>query len=75
MDAIIGFFSGIGDLLVSAIEFLISFVGDIVYIAKLTGKAVTAIPGLFGLLPAPCVAVLGSIFAVVVIYKILGREG
>lgn len=75
MDAIIGFFSGIGDLLSGAFEFLIGIINDLVYIVRLTGRAVSAIPGLFRLLPSACVSVLVTIFAVVVIYKILGREG
>lgn len=75
MDAIIKFFTGIGDLFVGAFEFLIGICADIVYIAKLTARAVAAIPSFFAWLPAPVVALLGTIFAVVVVYKILGREG
>lgn len=75
MDAILGFFSGIGDMLVGAFEFLIGILRDLVSIVRLTGKAVSGIPRLFSLLPPECVALLVTIFAVVVIYKILGREG
>lgn len=75
MDAIIGFFSGIAGLISSAVEFLIGVLGDLVYLVKLTGKAVLAIPSYFSWLPAPILALLTTIFAVVVLYKILGREG
>lgn len=75
MDAIIGFFSGVADMLVGAYEFLIGILRDLVYIVRLTGKAVLAIPRLFSFLPPSCVALLVTIFGVVVIYKILGREG
>lgn len=75
MSAIIDFFTGIADLLTGAIDFLIGFIADIVYIVQLTGKAITAIPSFFMWLPSPVVAMLLTIFGVVVIYKILGREG
>lgn len=75
MNAILEFFAGIADLLVGAIDFLIGLIGDIVYLVQLTGKAVSSIPGFFQWLPAPVVALLVTIFGVVVIYKILGREG
>lgn len=75
MDAILEFFGGIADLLVGVIDFFIGFLGDIVYLVQITGKAVSAIPGFFQWLPAPAVALLVTIFGVVVIYKILGREG
>lgn len=75
MGAIIDFFTGIADLAIGAFEFLIGTIRDIVYIAQLTGKAIAAIPGYLTLLPAPVVALLMTIFAIVVIYKILGREG
>lgn len=75
MDAILEFFTGVADLLMGAIDFLVGVIGDIVYIAQLTAKAVTSIPNFFQWLPAPVVALVVTIFAVVVIYKILGREG
>lgn len=75
MDAILGFFSGVADLAVGAFDFLLGIIRDLVYIVQLTAKAVTAIPGLFRLLPPSCVSLLVVIFGVVVIYKILGREG
>lgn len=75
MDAIIGFFSAIGDFIVGGFDFLLGIIRDLVYIVKLTGKAVGAIPRLFSFLPPAAVALLVTIFGVVVIYKILGREG
>lgn len=75
MDVIIGFFRGIADVLVGAVDFLIGILTDLVYVVRLTGRAVSAIPNFFSLLPPPALAVLVTIFAVVVIYKILGREG
>lgn len=75
MDAIIGFFTGIADLLSGAFEFLLNLVGDIVYTALLIAKAVASIPTFFTWLPAPVLALVVTIFGVVAIYKLIGREG
>ena len=75
MDAILGFFSGIADLLGGAVDFLIGIIRDLVYIATLIAKAVGALPMFFSWLPAPIVGLLLTIFAVVAFYKLLGREG
>lgn len=75
MDAILGFFRGIADVLVGAVDFLIGIIRDLVYLAQITARAVSAIPGFFAWLPPPAVALLLTIFSVVVIYKLLGREG
>lgn len=74
MGAIIDFFTGVADLLTGAIEFLISIISDIVYLIQLTGKAAASIPSYFAWLPPEILALLLSIFAIVVLYKILGRE-
>lgn len=74
MDAIIKFFAGIADLLSGAFGFLLDLAADIVYITQLTAKAVSAIPSYFTWLPPQVLALLLTIFGVVVIYKILGRE-
>lgn len=66
---------GIGELFVSLYHFVLDFFSDIVYVVKLTAKFVANIPSYFSWLPAPVLALIVSIFAVVVIYKVLGREG
>lgn len=75
MDAIVDFLSGIGDAVISLFSVGLSFVGDIVYLVGLTGSFLVQIPSYFSWLPAPVVALLTTIFVVVVLYKILGREG
>lgn len=82
MDAIVNFVKGISkgingilNFFNSIIDFVISFIEDIVYIIKLTGEFVLNIPSYFSWLPSSVVAMLVAIFAVVVIYKVLGREG
>lgn len=66
---------GIGELFVSIYEFVLDFFADVVYVIKLTANFVARIPSYFSWLPAPVLALVVSIFAVVVIYKVLGREG
>lgn len=74
MDAIIGFLRGIGDAVVGAFDFLVSFIGDIVYLVQLTGKFLVQIPAYFSWLPAPVLTLIVTILTVVVLYKVLGRE-
>lgn len=59
----------------AALDFLIGFIEDIVYVVKLTAEFAVNIPDYFAWLPAPVLATVVSIFAIVVIYKVLGREG
>lgn len=75
MDAIIKFLQGIIDGVTAALDFLIGFIEDIVYVVKLTGEFVVNIPDYFAWLPAPVLATVVSIFGIVVIYKVTGREG
>lgn len=75
MDAIIGFFTGIADLLSGAFDFLLGLVADIVYTVSLIVKALAALPSFFLWLPPPVLALVLTIFAVVAVYKIIGREG
>lgn len=66
---------GIGELFTSLYHFVLDFFSDVVYVIKLTAQFVVKIPTYFSWLPAPVLALVVSIFAVVVIYKVLGREG
>lgn len=75
MDAIVSFFTGLGDAIVSAFDFVISFFSDLVYVIQLLGKVVLSIPSYFSWLPSGVSALLITLFAIVVIYKIIGREG
>lgn len=75
MQAILDFFVGLFDLVTSLVTFVIDFIGDIVYVVQLTATFVGNIPTYFAWLPSAYVSVIVSIFAVVVIYKVLGREG
>lgn len=75
MQTIVDFLSSIGDMAMSAFDWLISTIHDLAYVAKLLGSFVINIPLYFAWLPSESVAVLVVLFGVVVIYKLLGREG
>lgn len=75
MSAIITFFEGFVDVISGAVDFLVGFVEDIVYIVKITGEFVLEIPNYLSWLPAPVLAIVIVVFGIVVIYKVMGREG
>lgn len=75
MQAILDFFVGIFEVISSLIQFVIDFIGDLVYVVQLTAQFVSNIPNYFAWMPAAIVSIIVSIFAVVVIYKVMGREG
>lgn len=74
MQAIIDSLSGIGSAILAGIDFVVSFFEDLVYIIQLTGKFLAQLPSFFCWLPAPVVSVLLTTFAIVVVYKIAGRD-
>lgn len=74
MQSIIDFISSIGQFLINSVDFVISFFGDLIYIIQLTGKFLLQLPSFLNWLPAPVVGVLLTTFAIVVIYKITGRD-
>lgn len=74
MQAIVDFLSGIGNAILAGIDFVVSFFEDLVYIIQLTGKFLAQLPSFFSWLPAPVVSVLLTTFAIVVVYKIAGRD-
>lgn len=75
MGAIVKFFEGFADAITGAIDFLIGFIEDIVYIVKITGEFVLQIPNYLGWLPSSVLTIIVVVFGVVVIYKVMGREG
>lgn len=75
MKAIIDFFSGFVDVIVSLVNFVIDTIMDLVYMISLLGSMITNIPAYFGWIPSAVVSSIIVIFSIVVIYKIIGREG
>lgn len=74
MAEIVDFLKGFGDFFVSIGKFIADFVADLLYIIKATAQAVANIPEMLGWLPSGVIAAFVAIFAIVVIYKIAGRE-
>lgn len=75
LQTISNFFTGIADVVTSLIDFVVGIVSDLVYVVTLCNQFVMKIPLYFSWLPSPVITVIVSIFAIVVIYKVLGREG
>lgn len=74
-DTIKQFFVSIMSVITSLVDFVIGFVEDIVTVVKMTASFVAKIPNLFSWLPAEVLAIVVITFSVVVIYKVMGREG
>lgn len=75
MDALIGFFEGIGQAITTAISFLVAMVADLVWLIQMLFWALGQIPSFFSWIPPGFSALIIGTFAAVAIYKILGREG
>lgn len=75
MQAIIDFFVTIGEVVTSIIDFVVKFFMDLVYIIGLLGQTIAALPAMIGWLPSACISLVIATFTIVVIYKIMGREG
>lgn len=75
MSTIINILKSIGDFFATVAEFIVKLFEDLVYIVKLLGETVAKLPELLGFFPSSVLAILVLALAVVVIYKVLGREG
>lgn len=75
MQGIIEFFQAISEPVVNALSWLTDFLADLAYVVALVTNFVIKIPSYFSWLPASCLAVIVIAFSVVVVYKIVGREG
>lgn len=75
MEDILEFFEQLMESITSVVDFVISFFEDIVYIVQITGSVLAQIPSYFAWMPGEVVGLLVTLFAIVVIYKIAGREG
>lgn len=70
-NALLSFF----DLIGSLVEFIIDMIKDLVYVIGLLGEMIAKIPQYIGWLPSNAILLITTVFSIVVIYKILGREG
>lgn len=74
MEALIKFFEGIGQAINTVIDFVISFFQDTIWIIKTVGWAFAQLPNLLSWIPSELLTIVTTIFAVVMVYKIMGRE-
>lgn len=75
LDGIFEVVSKIGEFLTTAWDFVVGLIQDTLDMIKLVGETVTKLPDYFSWMPDYLLASLLVIFGVVVVYKILGREG
>lgn len=75
MQTIVDFLSSIGNVIVTAYEFLVDTINGVVYVVRILAYFVGNIPYYFEWLPSEFVTIVVMIFSVAVVYKILGREG
>lgn len=75
MEDILDMLEGFVDLVSSLGEFVLDWIKDLLYIIELLSTIILNLPSIFGWMPVPVFATVSSIFGVVVLYKILGREG
>lgn len=75
MQGVLSFLEGFADSLVTLVNFIITCFADVIYMIQLLVKVVAQIPNYFSWLPAEMLTLVIVIFGVVVVYKILGREG
>lgn len=74
MGAILDFIKGIADGVLAGIEFLRSLVEDIFYLAQSMANIVSQLPDYFSFFPPQVLAMILSIFVVVVIFRVIGRD-
>lgn len=75
MEEIIAFFEGIADAVESAFDWFFGFLEDTVYFLGLLDDAVASIPGYFSWLPSEALVSLGVLLGIIIVCRILGREG
>lgn len=63
------------NLISSVVSFIIGFFQDLVYMISLLGKFILSLPTYLSWLPPTFITAVTLIFTIVVIYKVLGREG
>lgn len=75
MDLLIVWLKSIFAPVVWVIEFFITIVTDLVYVVQITGRFLSNLPDYFAWMPDEFWALMYVAFCLVVVYKVLGREG
>lgn len=65
----------IGDFLGAILGAVLDFIDDLGQMIVILHDTFSGLPAFWSWLPATSAALIGSVFGVVVLYKILGREG
>lgn len=63
------------DVLLALVQFIVKLVGDLVMVITLLGQSILRLPLVLGFLPSVCVSIVMATFSIVIIYKVIGREG
>ena len=71
---IIDILSAIGNFFKSVVDFIVSLFEDLVYVIKLLGQTVAKLPDYLGFLPSVAIAVFVSAIAVVIVFRVIGRD-
>lgn len=74
MTAILNFIKGIAKGIQTMVSFVADLVSDTAYLVSLLAEFVSDIPEYFSFFPAPILAMIGTIFTVVVVLRVLGRD-
>ena len=75
MGAILDVLTGFIDLCIFIVDFVISTIRDLIYMVSLLGEITTNLPSYLGWLPSQILTNFLLIISIVVVYKIIGREG
>lgn len=74
MSALIDFFKGLGNSVLSIFDFILVLFEDFIGFVKLLGVLPEALKQIFSIFPDEMLFFLGILFSVVIVYKILGRD-
>lgn len=65
----------IGKMISFIIDLIVDFVSDIIQVIKIVFDAFSYLPEFLSWLPGTVLTIVSALFTVVLLYKILGREG
>ena len=74
MDAIFDLLSMIGNVITGVIDFVVSFVADLIFIVQFIAYVLIQVPGFFLWLPSSLSVILVVGISAAAIYKIAGRS-
>lgn len=75
MGAIVDFFIAISEPVLVLIDWVTGFIADIAYMIAMLHAFMSYIPSFFAWLPASISVFIITAFTIVIVYKVIGREG